>query len=234
MGENDSFIYSFRDGDHVQNDYLRRAAVQGTPLIYFHAVAHARYHALFPVFIVQVDESSREIQVQVGDVRLPFAYAGAGAGAGDAVAGVAEGRADPLKSYRTVEAKIRVHQQVFRERVLSAYRRSCACCGFRHDELLDAAHIIEDRHELGKPVVPNGLALCSLHHRAFDRHFIGINADCRVQVRPDLLEEQDGPTLEGIQNLQGKLLRVRPRHEEDQPDRDALDHRFQQFLLACG
>lgn len=234
MGENDSFIYSFRDGDHVQNDYLRRAAVQGTPLIYFHAVAHARYHALFPVFIVQVDESSREIQVQVGDDRLPFAYAGAGAGAGDAVAGVAEGRADPLKSYRTVEAKIRVHQQVFRERVLSAYRRSCACCGFRHDELLDAAHIIEDRHELGKPVVPNGLALCSLHHRAFDRHFIGINADCRVQVRPDLLEEQDGPTLEGIQNLQGKLLRVRPRHEEDQPNRDALDHRFQQFLLACG
>lgn len=144
VGENDSFIYSFRDGDHVQNDYLRRAARQGTPLIYFHAVAHARYQALFPVFIVQVEDSSREIQVQVGDARSPFAYAGAGSGL--AAAGVAEGKADPLKSYRTVEAKIRVHQQVFRERVLTAYTRRCACCGFRHDELLDAAHILSLIH----------------------------------------------------------------------------------------
>jgi putative restriction endonuclease len=147
---------------------------------------------------------------------------------------VAEHGEAPNKAYRTVEAKARVHQHKFRELVLTAYTRRCACCGFRHDELLDAAHIIEDRHELGKPEVPNGLALCSLHHRAFDRHFIGIDADCHVRVRPDLMDEKDGPTLEGIQNLQGLLLRVRPRHKTDWPDRDALDHRFQQFLSACG
>jgi putative restriction endonuclease len=231
LGEDDSFIYSFRDGEHVQNEYLRRAATRHTPLVYFHAVAKARYHALFPVFLVGVDEQAREIRVQVGDVRMPFAYAGI---AGQAVLGVAEPLMGPEKAYRTVEAKVRVHQHQFREMVLHAYQRRCACCGFRHDELLDAAHIIEDRHEMGKPVVSNGLTLCSLHHRAFDRHFFGIDADGCLKVRPDLMKEKDGPTLEGIQKLQGQGLRVRPRHREDWPDRDALDQRFQQFLAACG
>jgi hypothetical protein len=34
--------------------------------------------------------------------------------------------------------------------------------------LLEAAHIIGDIEEAGEPVVSNGLALCSIHHRAYD------------------------------------------------------------------
>ncbi len=37
-----------------------------------------------------------------------------------------------------------MHQQEFRQRVLRAYRERCAICRLRHEELLDAAHILPD------------------------------------------------------------------------------------------
>jgi hypothetical protein len=52
--------------------------------------------------------------------------------------------------------------------VLAAYRHQCSLCRLKHEELLDAAHIIPDADPEGEPVVSNGLALCRLHHSAFD------------------------------------------------------------------
>ncbi|MDP2359507.1 MAG: HNH endonuclease [bacterium] len=231
VGVDDVFIYSFRRGEHAQNDYLIRAARQHTPLIYFHAVGKALYNALFPVFIVHVDVHAREIRVQVGDALQPYAY---GRTAGLAAStGMADRGPDPVRSYLTVQAKVRLHQRVFRERVLAAYSRRCTCCGFRHEEMLDAAHIIPDAHQQGRPIVPNGLSLCTLHHRAYDHALIGITPDYKIRVRPSLLEEEDGPTLSGIQGLNDQSLRV-PRRAGDRPDRDALDYRYQQLLTACG
>jgi predicted restriction endonuclease len=40
------------------------------------------------------------------------------------------------------------------------------CC---HAALLDAAHIILDTEPQGEPTVRNGLALCKIHHAAYDR-----------------------------------------------------------------
>src|SRR5919197_4456221 len=48
--------------------------------------------------------------------------------------------------------------------VLRAYRERCAICRLRREELLDTAHILADGHPRGAPIVPNGLALCTLHH----------------------------------------------------------------------
>ncbi len=87
-----------------------------------------------------------------------------------------------------------LHQRVFRDRVLLAYQRRCALCRLQHPELLDAAHIKEDA-EGGEPVVPNGIAMCAIHHRAFDHSVLGIRPDYRIEVRADVLEEQDGPAL---------------------------------------
>jgi putative restriction endonuclease len=59
-----------------------------------------------------------------------------------------------------------------RERVLRAYEYRCCVCGFdlRIGSVsvgLEAAHI--QWHHVGGPdVEPNGLALCSLHHKLFD------------------------------------------------------------------
>ena len=61
----------------------------------------------------------------------------------------------------------------FRERVLRAYEYSCAVCGFNvrlGNNLIavDAAHI--KWHQAGGPDSENnGIALCSMHHKLFDR-----------------------------------------------------------------
>jgi hypothetical protein len=76
---------------------------------------------------------------------------------------------DQQRTYAVAEMRVRRHQRSFRERVLGAYRRQRAFCRLRHEELLDAAHVVPDTHGEGEPIAQNGLASCSLHHRAFDR-----------------------------------------------------------------
>ena len=72
----------------------------------------------------------------------------------------------------------RPRDRSFRHDVLHAYDCCCAVCGFDlrlEDELLglEAAHI--KWHSAGGPSkVPNGLALCSIHHKALDRGALGL------------------------------------------------------------
>ena len=68
----------------------------------------------------------------------------------------------------------------FRERVLRAYESRCAICEFDARIVgdlfgLEAAHIRWHCHR-GPDTVPNGLALCLLHHRALDRGAIGLES----------------------------------------------------------
>ena len=136
------------------------------------------------------------------------------------------------RRYATRAAIVRLHQQGFRMRVLQAYRERCAICRLRYQELLEAAHILPDGHPRGRPVVPNGLALCSLHHAAFDRNVLGISPDLKVDVRLDVLEEVDGPMLEhGLQGFHGALLTV-PRADTLRPNRDFLAERYELFKKA--
>jgi putative restriction endonuclease len=74
----------------------------------------------------------------------------------------------------------------FRERVLRAYEYSCAVCGFdvRLGNILiavEAAHI--KWHQAGGPDEErNGLALCSLHHKLFDRGVFTVSNSMSVIV----------------------------------------------------
>lgn len=97
--------------------------------------------------------------------------------------------AEERRSYATVNALRRIHQGRFRERVLRAYRECCAVCRLRHRELLDATHILPDKHPLGEPTISNGLSLCKIHHAAYDRNILGIDPDLRIEIRPDVLRE---------------------------------------------
>jgi putative restriction endonuclease len=127
----------------------------------------------------------------------------------------------------TRAAVVRLHQAAFRQRVLRAYNRSCTVCRLRHSELLDAAHILPDVHERGEPVVSNGLALCKIHHAAFDTNILGIRPDRVVEMRDDVLEEIDGPMLRyGLQQLHGGVIKV-PRRPEHQPDPESLEERYE-------
>jgi putative restriction endonuclease len=125
-----------------------------------------------------------------------------------------------------------MHQRSFRERVLRAYASKCSLCSLKHKELLDAAHIIPDTHELGSPIVQNGLSLCKIHHAAFDNNIIGISPDYMIQIRSDVLIEIDGPMLKhGIQSLNNHKL-ILPKHNRDWPDKQRLDFRYQLFKNA--
>jgi putative restriction endonuclease len=105
-------------------------------------------------------------------------------------------------------------------------------CRLRHADLLDAAHIIRDSDEGGLPVVPNGLALCKIHHAAYDRNILGVRPDLVIDVRRDILDEVDGPMLRhGIQEMAGIRLTV-PRQRSAHPDRTNLERRYEEFRAA--
>lgn len=140
-----------------------------------------------------------------------------------------EAWAAPQREYIRRLTNLRLHQPVFRSRVLRAYADSCAMCLLRHADLLDAAHILPDTHPRGDPVVPNGLALCKIHHAAYDRNILGVRPDLRVEVQPRVLAEIDGPMLRhGLQEMAGVTLLV-PRRHDARPDRARLEERYKEF-----
>lgn len=219
------YRYRGTDPSHPENRGLREAMLQRIPLVYFHGVVPGRYVAAWPVYIVADDPSSLAFSVAVDDPGHIAVFSN--------VAGtpsrVAEDSADIRRAYVTAAVRVRLHQRAFRERVLQAYQHQCAFCRFRHVELLDAAHIVPDSQPGGEPVVRNGLALCTLHHAAFDRAFLGLRPDYVIEVRPDILRETDGPTLRhAIQELQGSRIAL-PRAVSLRPDPELLKVRYEQF-----
>ncbi len=77
----------------------------------------------------------------------------------------------------------------FRHEILRAYENSCAICGYTSRLAgtlvgVEAAHI--KWHQKGGPdTAPNGVALCALHHKLFDRGMITFSEDRRILVSED-------------------------------------------------
>lgn len=91
------------------------------------------------------------------------------------------------------------------------------------------SHIIPDTEEAGHPVVSNGMALCKLHHAAYDSFLLGITADYLIVVREDVMAETDGPLLKhGLQELHQTRIEL-PVRRKNWPSREALEWRFAQF-----
>jgi putative restriction endonuclease len=136
------------------------------------------------------------------------------------------------RRYTTRLVRQRLHQADFRLRVLAAYHRQCAMCRLRHAELLDAAHIMGDTDPLGDPAVSNGLALCKLHHAAFDNQIVGVRPDLVIEVRRDILDERDGPMLlHGLQGMLGRQITV-PTRPDWKPKTLLLEQRYEAFRQA--
>ncbi len=224
VGEDGIIHYMYRGTDpaHPDNAGLREAMRLQLPLVYFYGLKPGLYHPEYPVFIVGDDPHDLSFRVQADDARLVRAQQSVVAEATTA-----------RREYITVLAQRRMHQEAFRARVLAAYRECCAVCRLRHLELLEAAHILPDRHPQGDPVVANGIALCKIHHAAFDGFFLGIRPDLVLEIREDILREKDGPMLRhGLQELHGQELQVVPRDRELQPDPKRLEERYQLFRQA--
>ena len=209
------YRYRGTDPNHRDNVGLRFAMDHGLPLVYFQGLMPGRYFALWPVYIT--GDAIQELAFTVSADDPEYMNS---SGTPD------EGR----RRYLTTLNRTRMHQAAFRQRVISAYGSQCALCGLPYRELLDAAHIIPDNEPLGEPIVTNGLALCRFHHAAFDRNFLGVRPDYIIEIRPDVLEDSDGPTLQhAIQALHGQSILL-PKSAAQRPSIESLSVRYERFL----
>ena len=69
----------------------------------------------------------------------------------------------------------------FRGDVLDAYGHACAFCGLQMS-LIDAAHILPVSVENSTDDIDNGIALCKLHHYAYDSGLLSFNERHEIQV----------------------------------------------------
>lgn len=206
------YAFMGQNADAAENRWLREAMQNGVPIIYFLGTSPGLYKALIPSFVIGWDAASLT-------ARIAFS--------GEDELSVPESAAERRYALRQVQQ--RLHQATFREAVITAYHGRCALSGLHEPVLLDAAHIIEDKHErLGQPVVQNGIPLAKTHHAAFDAYLIGIDADFKIHVSDRILRQKDGPTLEALKRLDQNRMLL-PSRGVDRPDRDRLAQRFEQF-----
>ena len=96
--------------------------------------------------------------------------------------------------------------------ILTAWDRQCAFCGF--DGQLGAATVgVEAAHirwfTFDGPDDPdNGLALCSLHHKLFDRGVLGLTYDLKITVSSRFTSRTT--TGRSVYDLHHRPLRPRP------------------------
>jgi putative restriction endonuclease len=228
LGKDNFLVYHYQgtDPNHRDNVGLRRVFELGRPLVYLHGFQEGKYLANYPVYIISDDPNNLVFKVSLDDILPSFEYSQ------QSVSRQIAEVSDARHAYLTSTIKVRLQQRSFREKVLDAYRSQCAFCRLKHRELLDAAHIIPDNLPEGKSTIDNGLSLCKLHHAAYDSFIIGVTPDYIIQVRQDVLEEEDGPVLQhGLKELHGSKL-ILPSSKNKYPSRDALDWRYSRFTRA--
>jgi putative restriction endonuclease len=221
-----SFVYHYRAprSDTLQaaraaeadNRALRAAAELAVPVIYFHGIGPGQYTPVAPVFVTRDDPERKLVELQAALSVADVTEAGLVSNEG-------------VRRYATREALVRLHQHRFRTLVLRAYRGRCAVCALREAALLQAAHIIEDPDPRGVAAVVNGIALCAIHHIAYDRNLMGIDPRGVVHISQRLLRETDGPMLRsGLQGFHGAAI-LQPRRTVDRPDPERLEIRYERF-----
>jgi len=208
--------YNYRD-THVEGDNtkLRIAMNRSDPLLFFKEIVDGRYVARYPAYVLADDPDAQVFLISFEESFRFFA--------------------DPFqmtgdeRRYADRISKARLHQPMFRARIMRAYSGTCAVCRLKHVELLDAAHIISDSDTKGFATVTNGMALCKIHHAAYDRNLLGISPDYRVAIDAKLLEEIDGPMLRyGLQDMNGLSLEL-PKQRANYPSKEALAVRYERF-----
>ena len=222
VGADQYFRYKWQgtDPNSFDNRSLRAARERQLQLMWFQGVQPGVYEVEF-VWLVGEEPEEHQFVVALDEIERDMWSI--------------EDWQAPDKALRREYAerlvKQRTHQQGFRRRVLAAYRNQCALCRLQHIPLLDAAHIREDS-EGGEPIVPNGIAMCAIHHRAFDSEVIGIRPDYVIEVQARVLLEKDGPTLQhALQGVHNTALQV-PKQVSARPDVVLLEERYERFLKA--
>lgn len=215
--ESDAIIYAYRSGSMslADNRALDAAFEMRVPLIYFKGIEPSQYMVIAPVFVTDRDREEGLVKLTQG---VPFMDL-----TGDGLVSPRPARHEALR-----EVVVRLQQQRFRREVLDAYRQRCTVCALKRRELVQAAHITEFAGG-GVEKVTNGLALCAIHHLAYDRNLMGIDPSGVVHISSAVRAQADGPMLrEGIQAFHGAPI-AQPSPVNKRPDPERLAVRFQRF-----
>jgi putative restriction endonuclease len=91
----------------------------------------------------------------------------------------------PTQVEQTV--KVRRGQRFFRDTILASYQNRCCICGIPIRELLVASHIIPWSDNESLRLNPtNGLCLCALHDKGYDRGLLTISTEYKVVLSTKL------------------------------------------------
>ena len=109
------------------------------------------------------------------------------------------------RRYDLVETMRAYRESQFRPAVLQAYAYKCAVCGCDL-KLVDAAHIVPVSHPKSTDEVTNGIALCRLHHGAFDNALLGVQSDYRIILNPKTVSRLREIHLDtGLEEFESRL-----------------------------
>ena len=148
---------------------------------------------------------------------------------------------DEKKKAGTITKESAIRTRGFRQAIIEAYEYRCAFCGMKinsPDSLsweVEAAHIVP--HGLmGKDDIWNGLALCHLHHWAFDVGWFTLGDDYNIQVSskihhlpPDFGKVGGYDLIRSHINKNSKVFL--PKRTENYPHRNAISwHRENKFF----
>lgn len=136
--------------------------------------------AFRPDFIIEYIRSLESLH-DVGKSRTDFnvlaAVAADPSGVNDSdLENVTEQRRSAIASVRRA-----LRDTSFKNRVLTCYSYRCAVCGLQLD-LVEAAHIVPVAEPTSTDDTSNGVSLCALHHRAYDKALVAISDDYHILV----------------------------------------------------
>ncbi len=120
--------------------------------------------------------------------------------------------------------RTRLVQGFFRDAVLSSYEFKCAICNLDLPELLSASHIIPWSKDVARRADPrNGLSLCAIHDRAFDRGLLSLNDSFEVLLAERIKSNTSKNHLQSTAflEMEGKSITLPKRFT---PDREALSY----------
>lgn len=134
----------------------------------------------------------------------------------------------PLGTTITATVQRRIHQDFFRNVVLSSYNNTCCISGITEPRLLEACHIVSwAENEAIRTDPTNGLCMNPLFHRAYDQFLISISADFILKISDSLLDQVADTKFQNYLLAKNNSTILLP--DRFVPSRDYLDQHHQKY-----
>ena len=140
-------IYRYRSGgpNVADNVALRNAFLEQLPMIHFEQQREGGkvlYWASWPIFVSQDYPENNYVKISAAITS-------------EKRQGEVHAIAEPQRAYSERTTMYREHQKGFRASVLRAYATRCAICRLELPTLIEAAHIIPDKEDIGYEILVN-------------------------------------------------------------------------------